>query len=128
MWGVAPVVYVPDDPDDTGACQSLTTMIGGSPVCLGTRDLRAVKAIPALAKGDAAFVCPTGRVLLAGRTAPWASCSEARATTLTAVSCSSLTGAFVATCPWGQIVFDADGFRVIGPNGESFGLGATTSP
>ena len=32
-------------------------------------------------------------------------------------------GAFVATCPWGQIVFDADGFRVIGPNGESFGLG-----
>ena len=75
------MVYVPDD-RTSGACQALTTLIGGTPVCLGTRDLRAVRTHPCAGQGDAAFVCPTGRVgFLAGRTAPWASCSEAMGTT-----------------------------------------------
>lgn len=124
VWGVAPVVYVPDDPDDTGACQSLTTMIGGSPVCLGTRDLRAVKAIPALAKGDAAFVCPTGRVgFLAKKDGTVGILQRGEGDNPDSSLLFEPDGAFVMTCPWGQIVFDADGFRVIGPNGESFGLG-----
>ena len=124
VWGVAPVLHVPDDPDDAGACQSLTTMIGGTPVCLGTRDLRAVKAMPALARGDAAFVCPTGRVaFLAKKDGTVGILQRGDGDTPDSSLLFEPDGAFVMTCPWGQIVFDADGFRVIGKNGEAFGLG-----
>lgn len=124
VWGVAPVLHVPDDPDDSGACQSLTTMIGGTPVCLGTRDLRAVKAMPALARGDAAFVCPTGRVaFLAKKDGTVGILQRGEGDTKDSSMLFEPDGAFIMTCPFGQIVFDAKGFRVIGANGEAIGLG-----
>ena len=124
VWGVAPVVYVPDDPTDAGACQSLTTLLGGVPVCLGTRDLRAVHAIPALGRGDAAFVCPTGRGgLIVQKDGSLTLLQRGTGGRKDALLSIEADGSLVITTPHGQIVLDADGFRVIGPNGEALGIG-----
>lgn len=125
VWGVAPVLYVPDDPDKDGGCQALTTLIGGTPVCIGTRDLRAVRAIPGLAKGDAAFVCPTGSSgVIAQKDGTLTLLQRGKGGRADALLTLQADGAFNVTTPFGQIVLDAKGFRVIGPNGEAMGLGA----
>lgn len=126
VWGVAPVVYVPDDPTDAGACQALTTDIGGQPVCLGTRDLRAVGAIPALGRGDAAFVCPTGRGgVIVQKDGSITLLQRGTGGRKDALLVMEPDGAFNVSTPFGQIVLDADGFRVILASGECFTLGGT---
>jgi hypothetical protein len=124
VWGVAPVVYLPDDPDADGACQALTTLIGGTPVCLGTRDLRAVKAIPGLGKGDAAFVCPTGRGgFLSKKDGTMGLMQRGADGGSDSLLLLEPDGAFNLTTPHGQIVLDAEGFRIILANGQAFNLG-----
>lgn len=125
VWGQAPVVYVPDDPDDGGRCQALTVQLGGNPVAIATRDLRAAKAVPGLSKGDAAFCCPTGRVtFLAKKDGTVGMMQRGEGETPDSLVLLEPDGAFSVTTPFGQIILDAQGFRVIGPNGEAMGLGA----
>jgi hypothetical protein len=124
VWGVACVVYRPDDPDDAGACQALTTQVGGTPVCLGTRDLRAVGAIPSLSRGDAAFVCPTGRGgVIVQKDGTITLLQRGKNGEPDALLVIEPDGAFNLLNPFGQMVLDADGWRVILKTGECMSLG-----
>lgn len=125
IWGQAPVIFLPDDPDEGGRCQALTTQLGGVPVAIATRDLRASQAVPGLAKGDAAFCCPSGRVaLLARKDGTIGLMQRGKDGGKDSLLLILEDGSLNITTPFGQIVLDADGFRVIGPNGEALGLGA----
>ena len=125
VFGQAPVLFVPDDPTDAGQCQGLTMLVGGQPLCIATRDTRAVGAMPALAKGDAAFVCPTGRVgLLAKKDGTIGLLQRGEGNNPDSSLLFEPDGALVITTPYGSLVLDADGFRVILPGGEAFGIGS----
>lgn len=124
VWGQAPVLYRPADPDDKGSCQALTTLIGGTPVCLATRDLRAVDAMPALGPGDAAFVCPTGRGGFFTKTdGSMGLLQRGVGGAKDALLVFEPDGTFSITTPHGQIVLGPDGFQVILANGQCIGLG-----
>lgn len=124
VWGQAPVLYRPADPDDKGSCQTLTTLIGGTPVCMATRDLRAVDSMPALGPGDAAFVCPTGRGgFFTKPDGSMGMLQRGKGGAPDSLAVFEQDGTFNVSTKHGQIVLGPNGFQVILPNGECFSLG-----
>lgn len=124
VWGQAPVIYRPADPDDKGACQALTTLVGKSNVCLATRDLRAVNAMPALGPGDAAFVCPTGQGGFFTKTdGSMGILQRGKDGEKDSLAVFEQDGTFNISSKYGQIVLGPDGFHVILANGQCFSLG-----
>ena len=125
VWGQAPVLYVPADPDDGGSCQALTTEIGGVPLCLATRDLRAVDAMPALPRGGAAFVCPTGRGgFFSNPDGSMGMLQRGVSGAKDALLVFEPDGTFNLSTPWGQMVLGPDGWQVILANGQCIAIGA----
>ncbi len=124
VWGVAPVLYVPDDPDKDGGCQALTTLIGGTPVCIGTRDLRAVNAIPGMEKGAAAFICPTGRSgVIVKKDGSVSLYQRGQGSDADALVSLEKDQSFIIKTKWGELVLGPNGFHVILPNGQCISLG-----
>ncbi len=121
MWGPGCVVFRPKEPDAKGKCQLLTVPVGPLAVAIGSRDSRAAEATGAMNAGDAAFCSPTGKVAFRANDDGSIAMIKQGAEVDSYHVCEK-DGSWKMGCPWGQMEFGPDGFKVILASGQALSL------